>query len=306
MKTLGDEALLARFGHPLPKIRNEAISTLRTRDHQLHEALRKMVKEGGALQQESAISYFSNGCPKEQMILAKDDLAAIMRDPGRSMAVRADAASALSWLEQDAYPFYQDMLQLVLADKPDDRLGGIDEQLGGSLLNVCPDPYAAGLVKDKDLFYATVHKLLDHRRTSGRSAGMKLIANVPIEDFDRVADQMLYIIEDKDLSYHSYHNLDAKNGAISIFANLGIEGGIEYALATLEDKTGKAGFKTRLLLSVLPKYGANAQYALPKIKAVNAGKFKKQWDDMIKSIEAATGTTKMISFEEARRAGKKS
>jgi hypothetical protein len=117
---------------------------------------------------------------------------------------------------------------------------------------------------------------------------------------------VLYINEDKDLTYHSYHNLDPKNGAISIYANLGIKGGIEYALATLEDKTGKAGFKIRLMLDVLPKYGANAQYALPEIKAVNAGKFQKQWDAMIKTIESSKRTKEMITLDEARKAGRKS
>ena len=56
---------------------------------------------------------------------------------------------------------------------------------------------------------------------------------------------------------------------------------------------------------MLPKYGANAKYALPKIKAVKAGKFQKQWDAMIKSIESSTGITQMISLEEARKAGEK-
>lgn len=262
-----------------------------------------MSEEG--LRQESAISYFGAGCPGEQVIAARDDLAAIMRKRGNSMAARAGAASALCGAGAEASPFHQDILRLLLSEKPDDPLGAISEQLGKSLAASCPDPYAAGMVKDKDLFYAAVHKLLDHRRASGRGAGMKLIAHVPLEDFHRVADQVRHIIEDKDLTYHSYHNLDAKNGAISIFASLGIGGGVEYALATLDEKTGKGGFKIRLLLDVLPKYGANAKHALPAIRAVKAGRFQKQWDEMIKKIEASSGASRLISFEEAREAGRK-
>jgi len=61
-----------------------------------------------------------------------------------------------------------------------------------------------------------------------------------------------------------------------------------------------------MLIAVLPKYGANAKYALPRIKSITGGKFQKQWDAMIKQIESATETRKMISFEEAKQAGLKS
>ena len=131
---------------------------------------------------------------------------------------------------------------------------------------------------------------------------MKLIAHVPLEDFHHVGDRIRYIIDDQDLTYHSYHNLGPKTEAISILANLNIEGGIEAAFDTLETKTGKAGFKIRMLMAVLPKYGANAKAWLPKIKAVKAGKFQKQWDAMIRKIESSNETTRMIGFEEAKNA----
>jgi hypothetical protein len=68
----------------------------------------------------------------------------------------------------------------------------------------------------------------------------------------------------------------------------------------------QAGFEIKMLIAVLPKYGANAKYALPRIKAMKGGKFQKQWDEMIDKIESATETRKMISFEEAKQAGLKS
>ena len=37
-------------------------------------------------------------------------------------------------------------------------------------------------------------------------------------------------------------------------------------LATLEDKVGKMGFKIRMIMAVMPKYGANAKPLLPKLK----------------------------------------
>jgi hypothetical protein len=188
-----------------------------------------------------------------------------------------------------------------MAPKPEDKLGKIDEQLGTAISTLCKDPYAAGVVKDKNLFYEVVHKLMDHKRTSGRIAGTALIVKIPLGDFHRVADKVQYIIADKDLTYHSYHNLGAKNNCISILANLNIEGGIEAAFATLDDPNGKAGFKMRLIMDVLPKYGANARHVLPKLKTAYAGKFEDQWDAMVKKIESLPATTnKMITLEEAK------
>lgn len=196
----------------------------------------------------------------------RDELASIPRDPKEDMAVRANVASSLCALGEPAYPFFNDFLELVMTSKPDDKLGRIDEQLGASINTLCANPYATGLVKDKKLFYAVAHKLMDHKRASGRIAGTGMIANVPIEDFHYVADKVQYIIADKDLTYHSYHNLSAKTTCISILANLNIKGGIEAAFAAFDDPNGKAGFKMRMLMDIIPKYGANARYALPLIK----------------------------------------
>ena len=128
---------------------------------------------------------------------------------------------------------------------------------------------------------------------------------MPIDDFHLVADQAVSIIKDKNRTFHSYHGLGPQTNVIEMLANLKIAGGIESAFKILESPGGKAGFKLRLLMSVLPKYGANAKYALPKIKATNAGKFQKQWDAMIKKIEATSGAKKMRPIEEAKRIGLK-
>jgi hypothetical protein len=263
-----------------------------------------MMAKGTPLQREGALEYFGSGCPVEQVALARDALAAIMRNTAEPMAARAQTACALSGLGEAAYPYFNDMLRLVIADKPDDKRGRIDELLGRCLNILCKDPYAEGLVKDKQLFYAVALKLMDHRRTSGRIAGTAMILKLPLEDFHLVADKVQYLIDDKDLTYHSYHNLGAKTNCIAILASLGIKGGIEAAFATLDDPNGKAGFKIRLIMDVLPRYGAHAKYILPKIKGNNVGKFQKQWDKMVEDIENAPPATRdMLTMEEARQYG---
>lgn len=309
-KGASDEDLLAMFGHPMPKVRLNAVWTLRPREHKLADVIRAMLKKGTPLQRQSAIGYFGYGSTPELAATAHDDLAAILQDPNEDMSLRATAAYSLCWRGEAAYPLFDDMLKLVVADKPGDPLGRIDEGLGRSLTTLCPDPYAAGVVTDKDLFYAAALKLLDHRRASGRTSGTKLVAHIPLEDFHRVADRIVHIIDDQDRSYHSYHNLGPKTESIGILANLNIEGGIEAAMATLEEKTGKFGFKVRMLMAVLPKYGANARSALEKLQAdpmfqnIEKGRFGGIWKAMVKTIETAEDTPPLIPLEEARKAGR--
>lgn len=305
LQSKSDKELLDFLCHPMPRIRTEAVELLRSRKHEQTGSIVTMLTQGSPLQRQGAVGYFATGCPQDQLILAKDGLVAIMRNPDEKL-LRAEAASALCGLGEAAYPYFDDMLRLIIVDKPDDKRGRLDERVGAGINTLCKDLYQAGIVKDKELFYAVAHKLMDHKRTSGRIAGTALIAKVPLEDFHLVADQVQYIIDDKDLTYHSYHNLGAKTNCIAILANLNIKGGIEAAFATLEDPNGKAGFKIRLLMDVLPRYGAHAKYVLPKIKGNEVGKFQKQWDKMVEDIENAPPPShEMLTMEEAKQYGLK-
>lgn len=305
-KKLSEDELLENFGHPMPKIRTDAIWTLRDRKHSHERAIRTMILKGTDLQRESAISYYGYGCDKEIALAAKPDLIKLLRDPAASFDSRAAAASSLSNLGVDAHEIFPDILQLVIVEKPTDPLSRINETLGKALTTLAPDPYSAKLVTDKALFYRVVDTLLQHPRALGRACGTDLVAHIPLEDFHLIGKQLAAILADQNRSYHSYHNLEPRNGTLSIYAKLGIEGGIEAAFAILQEETGKAGFKIRLLMDVLPKYGAAAKDHMQKIREINAGKFAKQWEAMIKNIEALPpGETKTITFDEAMKAGVK-
>jgi hypothetical protein len=234
-------------------------------------------------------------------------LAALLKDSKQEMVVRADIAGAIACLGAGAYAYYPDLLKLVLEKKPQDPLGEIDMKLGRALVSMCADPYAAGLVKDKELFYAAANKLMAHRRAHGRAAGVKMISEVPLEEFYRVADSVKTIMDDQDLTYTSYHNFDPKIEAVGIYARLNIQGGIEGALAAFDSDTGKGGFKIRMLMSVLPVYGANAKYILPQVKEIKPGKFKNQWDKIIADIEKAdpVAAKKLLTFDEAKNFGRR-
>ena len=305
IKSMSDKELLDLFGHKMPQVRVQAIWTLRSRDHKLSNSIRRMVKKGTKQQKISACGYFGYKCPTEVALPSLKDLASVMSDTSEDPEVRGAAAGALCWHGQAAYKYYDDMMKVIVEDKPQDKLGIFDMNVAKSLNVLCSDPYKAGMVtKNKELFYKTALKIMDHRRHHGRAHGARMIENIPIEDFHVVADMVQHIVKDEDLTYHSYHGMGPKTAGIAVLANLHVREGIEYALDTFKSKTGKAGFKIRMLLAVLPKYGANAKEYLPSIKAVKAGKFQKQWDAMVKEIESSTNTTRMISFEEAKNYGK--
>ncbi|MFT6863088.1 MAG: hypothetical protein ACJAVK_001649 [Akkermansiaceae bacterium] len=298
-----EKELLALFSHPMPQIRLQAIWALRPKKHGFSETIRKMVTSGTRLERLSACGYFGYGCPPELSAPSLPDLAQVLRDPKEDPEIRATAASVFAHCGLAGKKYFNDLLRVILEDKPNDTLGYLDEQVGISLNNLTKDAFADKQVTDKELFYAAADKLLKHKRHSGRSQGGQLIKNLPIEDFHFVADSALAIVKDEDRTFHSYHGLGPQTKVIEMFAKLKIEGGIEAAYKILESPGGKAGFKLRLLMSVLPKYGANAKYALPKIKATNAGKFQNQWDGMIKQIEASSGRQKMMTFDEAKQDG---
>lgn len=306
LAAMSDEELLGLFGHPMPKLRREAIWTLRSREHELTPRITAMIGEGSKDQRMSAVNYFGYGCPKDVALPVKGRIAGLLCNPKEDTELRSRAAAALAAMGEEAREHYQDVVALLIIDKPEDPRGLIDMDLGRSLSMFSADPIKDGLVDDPDVFYAGVGKLLDHKLAGARDFGMKMIVGIPIEEFHRVADKVVHIVEDEDLTYHAYHNLGARTGAIALMGTLNIKGGMEAAFGILDEKTGKFGFKVRLLMSVLPKYGAHAQQHLPRLKELApGGRFEKPWAEMIRAIEEAEPAEALLSLEEAIEAGKK-
>jgi hypothetical protein len=139
-----------------------------------------------------------------------------------------------------------------------------------------------------------------------------MLAGIALEDFPIVADKVMHVIRDRDPTYHSYHSPGGPVGAgITVLANLNIEEGIRHALGVLDTDSGKWGFKVRMIMSVLPKYGANAKSALEKLKAdprlknIEKSRFGGAWKAMVKAIEEDRDPPELMTFEEAKRYGLK-
>ncbi len=135
---------------------------------------------------------------------------------------------------------------------------------------------------------------------------MKMLAGMPLEDFHLVADKVMHVGEDKDRTYHSYHNpLIAVKPAIAVLAKLNIEEGLQMALDINKTRYGKGSFKRKACWSGLSLYGGNAAGALAKLKArykgnTDFGRHTPKYNAMVKAIEQDKAPKKMISLQEAR------
>lgn len=297
---LGPKRLLALLDHPLPQIRLNAATTLRSLDHERLPKVLNLLKTGTPGQRAAAFRYFGRECPPDQAAAARDTLAAILRDPADSLHARASAARALAHHGEAAHPCYNDMLRLVADEKPNDPLQRTNDHLGRTLNLISENPYADGLVTDKRLFYAAARALLEHPRDSGRAAGARLLAHIPRQDLPRVAEPVTHLLADQDRSYHSYHNLVPHAVLIAALGKHRIQEGLEAALATYQKETGKYSFRARMFTHAVPEYGAAAKALLPKLRELHPGpgRFEKPWNEMLQTIESAGGPTDLVPFSE--------
>jgi hypothetical protein len=302
------ETLLGYLGSPFPQVALPAIDALRTKKDEVVPAVLAMMQTGSKTQKINAIRFFGAGCPPELALPQLDKLGAMLRDETQSVEVRATAASALAHLGEPAHAYYQDMLKMVVAEEPGDPLGLTDESLAESLNTLCPDPFAAGQVKDKKLFYAAATRLMDHKRQGTRGLAMKMVTAMPEEDFRLVGDKIQYVIKDKDLTYHSYHNPSQAIGSgIAVLARFHIKEGLDYTLAIEESETGKGSFKMRTIMDSLARYGAHARPYVEKLQQRDSWKtvpdnrkLKSHWENMIKAMETDKNPSPLISWDEAK------
>ncbi|PXA05681.1 hypothetical protein DDZ13_02070 [Coraliomargarita sinensis] len=304
------EELLEMFDHPMPMVRIRAVWSLRDRDSSFVPRVAAMLNDGNKLQKTSAMEYFGYKCPPEQAHPQIDTIGRILRDGQADPELREKAAKTLSFHGEPAYRYYKDMLQLVLDEEPEDHFREIDQSVGESLNRMCATPFDSGLVTDKELFFAASQKLIDHKRQQARSAGIKMLSDMPLEDLHHVADDVMYIIKDKDRTYHSYHGWQHTIGpAIEVLAGLNIKEGLPYAAGVIDREGGKWGFKVRMLCAALPKYGANAQDALaeikkdPRLENIEEGRFGRMWRNMVTAIEEDPSPSELVSLEEALQMG---
>ncbi|MGB1130123.1 MAG: DUF6288 domain-containing protein, partial [Haloferula sp.] len=306
---LGNDELIGLFGHRAPQVNREAIWTLRGRQGDFIPKVVKLITDGTVTEKRSAIGFFGYKCPSEWALPQIDLIGGVLRDTGEHPKVRSVAAYAICWHGEPAQKFYPDMLKLILEEEPDDPFQLIDQEVGKSLNALAPDPFAAGLVDDKDLFYKAALKLADNPRQEARAYAMKMLRSMPEEDFHRVADAVKEVVQNLNPDYQSYHNPQdgVQDGAL-LLADLGVEEGMEWSWAMLDAPDGKGGFKARAILTILKGYGPAAKPYLEKIQNdpkhssfLMSGRWKKMYDALVQAVEKGEDK-KLVPFEQAKEA----
>jgi hypothetical protein len=306
---LSNDELLAMFGHEAPQVRRRAAWTMRDRKGDFLGKIEKMILKGTDLEQESAIGFFGYRCPTDWALPRIKTIGKVLRDPAENMEVRSAAASTLCWYKPQGQAYYNDMLRLVLEDKPGDSFGLINHSIAITLERVSENPFGDGLVTDKDLFYKVAHKLSQHPRLGARGASLQMLVHMPAEDFPKVADVVRSTFLNGDPSSHSYSTagVTLRPGG-QLLARLGIKEGPEWAVDVLRTGDGKGSFKANGVISVLTAYGANSKLAVEEIKAdptleglLTRGRWSKGWNAAVKAVESGKGAKPMISFEEAKK-----
>lgn len=305
---LSDDEMLSMFGHEAPQVRRRVAWNLRERKTNVLKKIDQMILKGTDLEQKSAIGFFGYGCPPEMALPRIKTFGKVLRDPNENLKVRAAAASTLCWYKPQGQAYFNDMLRLLMADKPDDPFGLIDYSISLALERVSDNPFADGLVTDEDLFYKAVHKLAKHPRLGARGASLQLLEHMPAKDFPRVADDVKRVFINGDPSSHSYSTpgVTLRPGG-NLLARLGIKEGPQWAVDVLRTGDGKGSFKAKGVISVLQAYGVNSKQAVETIKAdptllglLTRGRWVKGWNAAVKVVESGEGAKPMITFEEAK------
>ncbi len=305
-----EELMELAMNHYLPQVRRQASGALGERRNDLAATWLKFLKSGNPKQKSLAISQYGWWIPIDQRLPLLDDLGTILSDAKEPLDVRVAAAGALSSMGKPAQKYYMEIIKLILIDKPEDLFGEIDGSLGSYATTLSSRPLPDSLITDKPLFYKAAHKLIDNKRQGVRANGLTILAGIPLEDFHLVSDKVLHVIKNEDKTYHAYHNPgSAITAGIGILADLNIREGIDLALEIENSPSGKGSFKMKATWAVLAKYGANAKEALQIYQKRinnrnNFGRLTGAYNAMVKAIESDTAPKKLISLEDAIKAGK--
>lgn len=211
--------LIKRLSSPLPKVRYEASEALALNadDAEVWPALRALL----AGDSRDARIGACTAIQALKLDEAVDHLLAILTDRKEDLWLREKAVMALMAIGEPARKCVPAMLEVIAQDEPQDPFDDLDRRLGMAMESLAPDPYELEI--DKKVFYRAVRKLLDHEHMWARTAGMRMLNNIPLEDLPLIVDKMLYVIEDKDRDYTSYHKKRPVEAGLKILQEFGVD-----------------------------------------------------------------------------------
>jgi hypothetical protein len=300
-----DELIVLAKEHSIPQIRRRANwELLKNRQSDLTPKWVSYLSKGAKEDKKLALSMFGM---HTALNIKKDKLSKIgiiLRNSKETLNTRLAAAQSICHFGELAYPYYMDIVKLIAEEPANGRISSyIEQDLGSCVATLCKEPFGKGLVTNKDMFYKAALKLIDHKRSLGRTSGLLMLVDMPFEDLHRVIDKVMYVTKNEDATYESYHSIGGTLGtSLSILAKHNIKEGLSY-FVKLWKAPGKNGFKVRMVCATLHKYGGNARDVLGELEKLNpghnSGRFKGMWQKMAKAIRDDKNPPKLITLEEA-------
>ena len=316
------ERLKKLRSHEYPQVRRAAnwVYRLRWNEHGEYEKeiIPAMLNYSSIKDKELLRKYFGDfgyRCPAEIYAKAEPALLKIIRDNDADWEARANAFSGINFNSKnkpkdmakcgaDIFSTGIKAFANTARKKLEPDASYYDSAVIGKLTPLCKDPYAAGILKnkeDKEAFYKVVNRIFDNKFQHGAGAAMQLISQIPLEDLPYVADRFIRTMKVEDHTRFTYSARNDVGAGAVIMARLQIGDGLDYLMAIFDDNLGKGGFKLKTGAQSFPAYGAYAQKYLEEIKKIGDGK---GMGNARKAIENATDKKVMISWEEALKRAK--
>ncbi len=294
---LEEGELFGYFGAQIPMVRLKAVDELLRRGGSYILRCQGLLKTGRVEEKIAAIDLLAKLGRKS--IGVQDDLVRLVNDPNEDLWVRNRAIRALGSVLSPTLKDANLLLDLGVSGRLDDTRGDLERELAIATAKVIKDPYPLGV--DRKRFYQVIRKYLKGRHHLTRTAGVRLMKNIPINELHLVSEDLVELIRGESPDFVTYH-ADADRGtALSIFERLGVEDGVALSIETIEP--GRWGQKWRLAgketgrFAILRRYGGNAQSGLPALEEM-ADRLGESGRDLIEFIKTSPKVRTLVSLEE--------
>jgi hypothetical protein len=288
------------MNHPIPQVRRKAVGAISKKLTELKPRLLQYLETGTESQKIAVAQACGWWVPDDAKRPYLDGLLAVLRDQGESLEARQAAANAICYFKDKdlTRDYFMDIIRVMAESE-----AAAEELVKGAKDMAGENPFSSGLVTDRDVYYQAILPILNHREPKIRGMALRLISDIPPEDFHLVANKVMWSLENEDGSSSAHNPQHVVVPAIAILAHLNIAEGLEYAKNVREMPGGKGSFKIRAFLQSLALYGSAAKPFVEENgrfeKYGENSKLARDWREMIKAIDADEPPRELMSLEEA-------
>jgi hypothetical protein len=300
-----DQLLRMAVEHPIPQIRRRSVGALSQKMTELHPRLLQYLTEGSDAQKTVVAQMCGWWVPDETKLPYLEGLIDVLRDTRATREARESAALAICYFKDKdkIQGYFMDVIRVMAESE-----SSAEALIRGAKDLAGEKPLSSGLVTDREVFYKALLPILNHRDPKIRGRALKLLQDIPPEDFHIIADKVIWSLQNEDGSSSAHNPQHVVVPAIAILAHLNIAEGLEYAKNVRAMPGGKGSFKIKAFFKSLALYGPAAKPFIEENerfeKYGQKPKVAKEWRAMIQSVDVDRPPQKLITLEEAIKAGK--